>query len=49
MFGNQRIIPYICTYKRYIFNKLKDIKMKNKGLFKSVKNKNPFNMGFKFF
>ena len=28
MFGNVQYIPYICTYKRYIFNKLKDIKMK---------------------
>ena len=26
MFGNVQYIPYICTYKRYIFNKLKDIK-----------------------
>ena len=29
MFGNVQYIPYICTYKRYIFNKLKEIKMKN--------------------
>ena len=27
MFGNVLFIPYICTYKRYIFNKLKEIKM----------------------
>ena len=27
MFGNVQYIPYICTYKRYIFNKSKENKM----------------------